>query len=111
MERIIIKTCDTCKCPTMTTINSTVCAGYRSGDEVIYQIEKCSTWKPAPINWTVAEAIAYTKHVGIPMSRPTIIRLCQEHKAGRQLGSKKGGRWIIKAEKFKAVVNGENACQ
>ena len=101
------KTCDNCKCPTMTTLNSVMCEGFRSQDGIIYKMEKCSTWKASADKWSVAEAIAYSHFVEIPVSRPTVIKICREKNAGRQF-SGRGGRWIVYADKFKKILNGES---
>jgi hypothetical protein len=91
------------------TLNSTVCLGYREKDERIWTITNCPIWKPEPQQWTVSMAFAFANNYkGIPLSRPTIIKMCKTKGIGRQIGKQQFSRWLIDPLKFKKTLDEED---
>ena len=91
------RTCDTCVRPLAfgtTMLNSAVCAGFRQSDNCIWTVADCRQWKSAPRQWTIAQAMAFAAHVGISMSRPTLIKMCKTRRVGHQISGRRS-RWTI----------------
>jgi hypothetical protein len=88
-------------------INSAQCLGYRSRDDIIYRLPAgADCWRAADVQWSAAQASAYAKFIGVPMSRPTLIKFVRDNNAGWQLGT---GRWVIYPDKFRLLLRIKNA--
>ncbi len=91
--------CRECECATRVILTPAICPGLSDG--YIQPVKNCSKYKSAPMRLTVTQAAAYASYVGVPMSRPTIIKISLAHKAAQQIGSK----WTINAAKFRKIVD------
>jgi len=88
--------------PTLPALNSDICSGFRSRDGGVHKPRECGTWKMAAEMWSVAEAEAYARFVDLPMSRPTIVKLCRDKNiCRRKPGSR---RWAISAAQFRQLL-------
>ena len=102
----IDKTCNTCHCAVIygtPMLNSSICPGFRSADNCIWNVADCSSWQSAPRWWTTTQAIAFTAYLGMPMSRPTIIKICMARNASRQVLGKKT-KWLIKSSELMKLL-------
>jgi hypothetical protein len=56
--------------------------------------------------WTVTRCIEEAAKLGINMTRPTVIRMCETQDIGYQ-PTGKWGAWAVHPDRFKALIKGE----
>ena len=55
--------------------------------------------------WDVTRCIAEAAKLGIMMTRPTVIRMCETQGIGYQ-PTGRGGTWAVYPDRFKAAIKG-----
>lgn len=55
--------------------------------------------------WDINKAVEEAEKIGIPMTRPTVIRICREQDAGYQVTGPHGN-WVVYPAKFMAIISG-----
>ena len=56
--------------------------------------------------WTTSKAIEKAAEIGVSLTAPTVIKLCQEHGIGYQMTGPHG-TWQIRPEQFMKLIRGD----
>jgi hypothetical protein len=68
--------------------------------------EACTNWEVLPRVLPTSTALVLAEVMGMPISKPTLIKWCTRFDIGYQVGGK-GGRWFIYPGLLKEMLSGK----